>query len=59
MTETGSTVPRRQVGRPAHTAASSGQFTVLEFPAVGATLVFTHAEWRAFVAGVRDGEFDV
>ena len=25
----------------------------------GATLVFTDAEWRAFVAGVRDGEFDV
>jgi hypothetical protein len=25
----------------------------------GATLVFTHAEWRAFLAGVRDGEFDV
>ena len=25
----------------------------------GATLVFTHAEWEAFLAGVRDGEFDI
>jgi len=25
----------------------------------GAALVFTEGEWRAFVAGVRDGEFDV
>ena len=25
----------------------------------GAALVFTHREWEAFVAGVRDGEFDV
>ncbi|MEU4426981.1 DUF397 domain-containing protein [Actinoplanes sp. NPDC024001] len=25
----------------------------------GAALVFTHAEWRAFLAGVRDGEFDI
>jgi hypothetical protein len=25
----------------------------------GAALVFTHAEWAAFVAGVRDGEFDL
>ncbi|MEV6344708.1 DUF397 domain-containing protein [Actinoplanes sp. NPDC051851] len=25
----------------------------------GDTLVFTHAEWAAFLAGVRDGEFDV
>ncbi|KDA41418.1 DUF397 domain-containing protein [Frankia sp. B2] len=24
----------------------------------GPTLVFTAAEWAAFVAGVRDGEFD-
>ncbi|KEZ34416.1 DUF397 domain-containing protein [Frankia sp. CeD] len=24
----------------------------------GPILVFTAAEWRAFVAGVRDGEFD-
>jgi len=23
------------------------------------TLVFTHAEWIAFVGGVRDGEFDL
>jgi hypothetical protein len=23
------------------------------------TLVFTHAEWAAFLGGVRDGEFDV
>jgi hypothetical protein len=23
------------------------------------TLVFTDAEWRAFVTGVRDGEFDL
>ena len=22
-------------------------------------LVFTHDEWRAFIAGVRDGEFDL
>lgn len=22
------------------------------------TLTFTHAEWRAFLHGVRDGEFD-
>ena len=25
----------------------------------GAALVFTHGEWEAFVAGVRDGEFDI
>jgi hypothetical protein len=25
----------------------------------GGTLVFTHAEWRAFVGGVKDGEFDI
>lgn len=25
----------------------------------GAALVFTHSEWEAFVAGVRDGEFDM
>jgi Domain of unknown function (DUF397) len=25
----------------------------------GPTLVFTPAEWDAFVAGVRDGEFDL
>jgi len=24
----------------------------------GAVIVYTPAEWRAFVAGVRDGEFD-
>lgn len=24
----------------------------------GPTLIFTQAEWAAFVAGVRDGEFD-
>lgn len=25
----------------------------------GPVLTFTHAEWDAFVAGVRDGEFDL
>ncbi|WP_328459822.1 DUF397 domain-containing protein [Actinoplanes sp. NBC_00393] len=25
----------------------------------GAALVFTHSEWVAFLAGVRDGEFDL
>jgi len=25
----------------------------------GPALVFTHAEWRAFVGGVHDGEFDL
>jgi uncharacterized protein DUF397 len=25
----------------------------------GAALIFTHSEWEAFVAGVRDGEFDI
>ncbi len=25
----------------------------------GAALVFTHAEWAAFLSGVRDGEFDL
>ena len=25
----------------------------------GSFLTFTHSEWRAFVAGVRLGEFDV
>ncbi|SDX58702.1 protein of unknown function [Amycolatopsis xylanica] len=25
----------------------------------GTTLVFTQSEWDAFVAGVRDGEFDL
>lgn len=24
----------------------------------GPALIFTHAEWTAFTAGVRDGEFD-
>jgi Domain of unknown function (DUF397) len=24
----------------------------------GSVLLFTHLEWRAFLAGVRDGEFD-
>ncbi len=24
----------------------------------GPVLLFTHHEWRAFLAGVRDGEFD-
>jgi Domain of unknown function (DUF397) len=24
----------------------------------GGILIFTHAEWDAFVGGVRDGEFD-
>jgi len=24
----------------------------------GGVLIFTHAEWDAFVGGVRDGEFD-
>jgi Domain of unknown function (DUF397) len=23
------------------------------------TLIFTHAEWAAFLSGVRDGEFDL
>lgn len=26
---------------------------------LGATLVFTDAEWAAFLAGVREGEFDL
>jgi hypothetical protein len=25
----------------------------------GAVLSFSHAEWRAFLAGARDGEFDL
>ncbi|SNY75461.1 DUF397 domain-containing protein [Paractinoplanes atraurantiacus] len=25
----------------------------------GAALIFTHSEWVAFLAGVRDGEFDL
>jgi Domain of unknown function (DUF397) len=25
----------------------------------GATLAFTHAEWRAFLTGARNGEFDL
>jgi hypothetical protein len=25
----------------------------------GPVLKFSHAEWEAFVAGVRDGEFDI
>jgi hypothetical protein len=25
----------------------------------GVALVFTHAEWTAFIGGVRDGEFDL
>ena len=25
----------------------------------GATLIFTRAEWAAFLSGVRDGEFDL
>jgi hypothetical protein len=25
----------------------------------GPTLTFTHSEWRAFLAGVRDGEADL
>lgn len=25
----------------------------------GGTLVFTHDEWRAFLGGVRDGDFDL
>ena len=25
----------------------------------GGTLIFTHAEWAAFLAGVRAGEFDL
>jgi hypothetical protein len=25
----------------------------------GAILVFTHAEWRAFLSGARNGEFDI
>ncbi|GAA0498793.1 transcriptional regulator [Paractinoplanes deccanensis] len=25
----------------------------------GPALVFTHAEWSAFLGGVRDGEFDL
>ena len=25
----------------------------------GATLAFTYAEWRAFLTGARDGEFDL
>jgi hypothetical protein len=25
----------------------------------GAALIFTHAEWVAFLGGVRDGEFDL
>ncbi len=25
----------------------------------GAVLSFSHAEWRAFLAGARDGEFDI
>jgi Domain of unknown function (DUF397) len=25
----------------------------------GAILAFTHAEWRAFLTGARDGEFDL
>ena len=25
----------------------------------GAILAFTHAEWRAFLAGARNGEFDL
>lgn len=24
-----------------------------------AALIFTHSEWEAFIAGVRDGEFDI
>lgn len=25
----------------------------------GPVLIYTHAEWRAFLAGVRNGEFDL
>ena len=25
----------------------------------GSALIFTHAEWAAFLSGVRDGEFDL
>jgi hypothetical protein len=25
----------------------------------GATLIFTHSEWSAFLGGVKDGEFDL
>ncbi|WP_307834821.1 DUF397 domain-containing protein [Paractinoplanes lichenicola] len=25
----------------------------------GGTLIFTHAEWQAFIGGVKDGEFDL
>ena len=25
----------------------------------GGTLLFTHGEWTAFLAGVKDGEFDL
>lgn len=28
-------------------------------PDASPILTFTHAEWTAFVAGVRDGEFDI
>jgi hypothetical protein len=26
---------------------------------LGAVLSFSHSEWRAFLAGARDGEFDI
>jgi hypothetical protein len=26
---------------------------------LGAMLSFSHSEWRAFLAGARDGEFDL
>lgn len=52
------------------TASSSGECAEVAFAAgavlmrhsqsaSGPTLAFSHAEWTAFLAGVRNGEFDL
>lgn len=33
-------------------------FTYVALRQAGTTLIFTPSEWRAFVAGAKDGEFD-
>jgi len=40
-------------------ADGSGQVAVRHSKAPdGATIVYTRAEWEAFIGGVKDGEFD-
>jgi len=53
------TITEDVAGAAAH-KAQAGRVILLRDPndPDGPVLAFTEAEWRAFIAGVKDGEFD-